>query len=85
MRKRRVRVYNSILGSYENFPEELLLEFSPSKRAISHSYEGERSEKSCSPPTVSPEPIAILCPQLAYDKYLLNDCKWNSICKDIEA
>ena len=33
----RVRVCNSILGGHENFPEELLLDFSLSERAINHS------------------------------------------------
>lgn len=43
MIEQRVRVCNSILGGHENFPEGLLLEFSLSERAISHSYESEKS------------------------------------------
>lgn len=39
----RVRVCNSIIGGHENFPEELLLEFSLSERAISHSVEDEEN------------------------------------------
>lgn len=61
MRKRRVRVYNLILGSYENFLEELLFEFSFSKRVISYSYEGERSEKFCFFFIVFLEFIVIFC------------------------